>query len=78
MFGGRDRDGYDDYELERRMDDIDDRRSSSGPFDDLIVLLFGFVLGVGLIGAGLGWLDSRFGWGLLPWFKSWIGNLVSP
>jgi hypothetical protein len=75
MFG-RGRDGYDDYELEQRMDDIDDRRSTSGPFDDLIMVVFVAFIAIGAIGAGLGWLDHRFGWGLLPWFQDWISGLV--
>lgn len=57
----------DDYELERRMRYVQDRREEDD--DSVILLLIGIVVGIGVVGAGLGFLDHQFGWHLLDWFK---------
>lgn len=64
------RGGWDDYEMERRMEDIEDRRHHGGPMDDLLVIGFVALLVIGGIGAGLGWLDNHFGWETLDTVKS--------
>lgn len=63
----RNRGGMDDYEMERRMEEIEDRR---GYADDTVILTFiGIAVGIGLIVAGLGWVDQQFGWSTVEWFK---------
>ena len=63
----RNRGGIDDYEMERRMDEIEERRGYS---DDIIwYVIIGLVVGGALIFAGLGWVDDQFGWSTLDWFK---------
>ena len=59
--------GWDDYEMERRMDEMEERRGYS---DDYVFYVF---IGIGLalfgIYLGLDWLDNQFGWETLDWFK---------
>lgn len=63
----RNRGGWDDYEMERRMDEIEERRGYS---DDTVLLTFiGIGVAIALILGGLGWLDAQFGWDTVGWFK---------
>lgn len=63
--------GWDDYEMERRMDEIEERR---GFGDDSVLMTFiGIGVGLAVILAGLGWLDSQFGWGTVDWLKGLLG-----
>lgn len=63
----RNRGGWDDYEMERRMDEAEERR---GYGDDTVLLTFiGIGVAIALVLAGLGWLDAQFGWGTVEWFK---------
>lgn len=67
----RGRGGWDDYEMERRMEEIEERRGYS---DDYVLYVFiGIAFGIAAILAGLGWLDNQFGLGTVAWFKDLIG-----
>lgn len=65
--GRRNNGGWDDYEMERRMDEAEERR---GYGDDTVLYVF-IAIGVGIAGIfwGLNWLDGHFGWETLDWFK---------
>ncbi len=41
--------------------------------DDILLIGIGALIVLGLVLAALGWLDSVFGWGLLPVVKGWLG-----
>lgn len=69
----RDRGGWDDYEMERRMEEAEDRQRHTGPYDDLLIMGFGAVVVIALIFGGLSWLDGQFGWGTVEWLKGLIG-----
>lgn len=70
--GRRDR-GMDDYEMDRRLDEADDRRRYGD--DTIIYVIVGLVAGAAAIAAGLGWVDNQFGWSTLDWFKGLLkGN----
>lgn len=71
----RRREGMDDWEIERRMEEIEDRRVTSDPFDDIIVLGFVVIVVIALIAAGLGWVDHQLGWGLKDWFLGLLNGL---
>lgn len=63
----RNRGGMDDYEMERRMEEIEDRR---GYADDSVILTFiGIGVGIAVILGALGWVDQQFGWSTVEWFK---------
>lgn len=63
--------GWDDYEMERRMDEMEERRGYS---DDYVLYVFiGIAFGIAALLGGMGWLDSHFGWNLVPWFKDLLG-----
>lgn len=63
----RGRGGWDDYEMERRMEEMEDRRAYGD--DTIIYTIIGIAVTLGLVLAGLGWLDNQFGWGTVEWFK---------
>lgn len=64
-------DGWDDYEMEKRMQESEDRRAYG---DDSVLLTFiGIGVAFALLLGGLGWMDAQFGWGTVDWFKGIIG-----
>lgn len=59
--------GWDDYEMERKLEEAEDRRAYG---DDSVLLTFiGIGVFIALLLGGLGWLDNQFGWGTVEWFK---------
>lgn len=83
----------DDREFERRLEDTERRRSSFGRggghgrgdygdgggdiFSDLLDDLLPYIVVLGLLLAGVTWLDNQFGWGLLEWVKAAISSAMS-
>lgn len=63
----RNRGGMDDYEAERYLEEIEERRRYGD--DTVLYVIIGLVVGGALIYAGLGWADNQFGWSTLDWFK---------
>lgn len=59
-------DDMDDYEMERSFSERQERMGS-GTMDDLLTMAIVVFIVVGLVLAGLGWLDAQFGWGLKDW-----------
>ena len=57
----------DDYEAERYLEEIEERRRYGD--DTVLYVILGLLVGVALIYAGLGWADDQFGCSTLDWFK---------
>lgn len=79
--------GYnEDDEFDRRLEESRRRRGESEYFnggggddtlDELLPMIFGIIIAVGLVLAGLGWLDAQFGWGLRPLVEGWLQDGLS-
>lgn len=65
--GRRDRDSWNDYDEERRMDDMEERRGYRN--DEVLYVFIGIAVAIAGILWGLNWLDGQFGWETLAWFK---------
>lgn len=65
--GRRGNGGMDDYEMERRMEDMEERRGYRD--DEVLYVFIGIGVAIALAIGGLGWLDNHFGWETLDWFK---------
>lgn len=73
-------------EFERAMDRSNRRsarryggygsESDDDIFESLWVMLFVGAIVLGLLAAGVGWLDHQFGWGILPWFQGVVHDLL--
>lgn len=59
-----------DEERDRRLDEMyrnSESQRGSGGSDELLFMIVGIVVGLGLLLAGAGWLDAQFGWGIRDW-----------